>query len=66
MVRLALEKKTGELYACKSISKAKLITKEDVSWLAAAAPAALRGGARQRLLAPCARRWRTCGARLRF
>jgi serine/threonine protein kinase len=30
VVRLVLEKRTGELYACKSISKAKLISK--VSW----------------------------------
>lgn len=30
VVRLVLEKRTGELYACKSISKAKLISKEDV------------------------------------
>jgi hypothetical protein len=29
-VRLVLEKKSGKLYACKSISKAKLISKEDV------------------------------------
>ena len=26
----AVDKKTGQLYACKSISKAKLICKEDV------------------------------------
>ncbi|GAB4815929.1 hypothetical protein N2152v2_002975 [Parachlorella kessleri] len=30
VVRLVLEKRSGELFACKSISKAKLITKEDV------------------------------------
>lgn len=30
VVRLVLEKRTGQLYACKSISKAKLISKEDV------------------------------------
>jgi NAD(P)H-nitrite reductase large subunit len=29
-VRLVLEKKSGKLYACKSISKGKLISKEDV------------------------------------
>lgn len=30
VVRLVTDKKTGEQFACKSISKAKLITKEDV------------------------------------
>jgi calcium-dependent protein kinase len=30
VVRLALDKKTGQMYACKSISKAKLISPEDV------------------------------------
>lgn len=30
VVRLVLDRKTGEAYACKSISKAKLIAKEDV------------------------------------
>lgn len=29
-VRLALDKRSGQMYACKSISKAKLISKEDV------------------------------------
>ena len=30
-VRLALEKKSGTMYACKSISKAKLVSQEDVA-----------------------------------
>jgi hypothetical protein len=30
VVHLVVEKKTGQMYACKSISKAKLITKDDV------------------------------------
>lgn len=30
VVRHVVEKETGQSYACKSISKAKLITKEDV------------------------------------
>jgi hypothetical protein len=40
VVRLVVEKKTGHLFACKSISKAKLITKEDVDDVRREVPAA--------------------------
>jgi calcium-dependent protein kinase len=46
VVRLVIEKATGKLYACKSISKAKIISREDVDDVR-------REVSRHRLIASC-------------